>query len=445
MKKNKLIPASEYCKSVFDGTHDTPKPCTKGHKLLTSKNILNGELDKTNAYYISEEDYNAINIRSKVHQNDILFSMIGSVGNVCLIKENDSAIDFAIKNMGVLSCGEKEKAVFLYYYLQSPFAKKTIESYLNGAVQKFLGLERLRTFPVPEYSDDMQKIAAVLSALDDKIALNRRMNAKLEQMAKRLYDHWFVQFDFPVPCHSELVSESHNKEMLNQVQHDERTKPYKSSGGKMVWNETLKREIPAGWEVKSVNDISTSYRGVGYTADDEKSAEDNDVVLILRGNNISNNHIIYDGNTVYLDKSFVSEEQKIHKYDFVMTMSSGSKEHVGKSAMFLFDSPHSYGAFCNKITPAKDCQFFLENYLHSEYFKKYIQITCSGTGINNLTNEHFDKAFFSFPDNEVLESFNQKINPIYEQIGVLEKENLRLIALRDKLLPLLMNGQVEVN
>ena len=288
------------------------------------------------------------------------------------------------------------------------------------------------------------EIGKLLSSLDDKIALNNRINAKLEQMAKRLYDYWFVQFDFPVSCHSELVSESHSDEMLNQVQHDERIKPYKSSGGKMVWNETLKREIPEGWEVKSVNDISASYRGVGYTADDEKAAEDNDVVLILRGNNISNNHIIYDGNTVYLDKSFVSEEQKIHKYDFVMTMSSGSKEHVGKSAMFLFDSPHSYGAFCNKITPAKDCQFFLENYLHSEYFKKYIQITCSGTGINNLTNEHFDKAFFSFPDNEVLKNFNQKINPIYEQIGVLEKENLRLTALRDRLLPLLMNGQVEV-
>ena len=71
MKKNKLIPASEYCKSVCDGTHNTPKPCTEGHKLLTSKNILNGELDKSNAYYISEEDYNAINIRSKVHQDDI--------------------------------------------------------------------------------------------------------------------------------------------------------------------------------------------------------------------------------------------------------------------------------------------------------------------------------------------------------------------------------------
>lgn len=309
---------------------------------------------------------------------------------------------------------------YVYYWLKNSYYK--LRS-LSSGIRKNLNSDDIRNFEISlPPLESQQKIAAVLSSLDDKIALNRRMNAKLEQMAKRLYDHWFVQFDFP----------------------NADGKPYKASGGKMVWNETLKREIPEGWEVKSVNDISTSYRGVGYTADDEKSAEDNDVVLILRGNNISNNHIVYYGNTVYLDKSFVSEEQKIHKYDFVMTMSSGSKEHVGKSAMFLFDSPHSYGAFCNKITPAKDCQFFLENYLHSEYFKKYIQITCSGTGINNLTNEHFNKALFAFPTDKLLEYFNEKVGPIYEQMGVLEKEIHKLTTLRDRLLPLLMNGQVEV-
>lgn len=266
------------------------------------------------------------------------------------------------------------------------------------------------------------EIGKLLSSLDDKIALNNRINAKLEQMAKRLYDYWFVQFDFP----------------------NADGKPYKSTGGKMVWNEKLKREIPEGWEVKSINDISVSYRGVGYTADDEKSETDENVVLILRGNNISNNHIVFDSNTVYLDKTFVSPDQEIHKFDLVMTMSSGSKEHVGKSAMFLYDSSHSYGAFCNKITPNKDCQYFLENYLHSEYFKKYIKVTCSGTGINNLTNEHFDKAKFAFPDDEVLNAFNEKMKAIYEKRGVLEQENLKLTSMRDKLLPLLMNGQVVV-
>ena len=412
--------ATEYCKNVFDGTHDSPKFLDNGYLLVTSKNIANRELDLTGANFISEEDYNKINERSKVHQWDIFFSMIGTVGNVFLQTEKE--VNYAIKNMGVFSCENEDKAKWLYYYLQSPYFKKLMNSLLSGAVQKFVPLGFLRSIDIPKYDDNKKAIVKFLSSLDDKIALNNRINAKLEQMAKRLYDYWFVQFDFP------------NAE----------GKPYKSSGGKMEYNEVLKREIPAGWEVKSINDISVSYRGVGYTADDEKSETDENVVLILRGNNISNNHIVFDSNTVYLDKTFVSPDQEIHKFDLVMTMSSGSKEHVGKSAMFLYDSSHSYGAFCNKITPNEDCQYFLENYLHSEYFKKYIKVTCSGTGINNLTNEHFDKAKFAFPDDEVLKAFNEKMNAIYEKRGILEQENLKLTSLRDKLLPLLMNGQVVV-
>ena len=184
LKKYKFIKAEDYCKRVFDGTHDSPKPCKNGFKLLTSKNILSGELDKEDAYYISEEDYNAINQRSKVQQFDILFSMIGSVGNVCLIK--DSEIDFAIKNMGVFSCEDEAKACYLYYYLQSPYAKKTIEGYLNGAVQKFLGLERLRTFPVPEYSESKGLLSKVLTSFDRKIALNRAINRNLQLFGRSL-------------------------------------------------------------------------------------------------------------------------------------------------------------------------------------------------------------------------------------------------------------------
>ncbi len=423
LRKYKL---GDICKNITDGEHGTVVDSLDGkYFLLSNKNIVDGKIviNATKDRRIDKQTFDKINKRTKLEKDDVLISTVGTLGKLCIVEPN---FNYTIqRSIGVIKPNqEKLNSNFLKYLLMTNTYQNLLQKTSKGAVQKCIFIDDLKNLNVSiPPLESQQKIAAVLSTLDDKIALNRRINAKLEQMAKRLYDHWFVQFDFP----------------------NADGKPYKASGGKMVWNETFKREIPEGWEVKSVNDISTSYRGVGYTADDEKSAEDNDVVLILRGNNISNNHIIYDGNTVYLDKSFVSEEQKIHKYDFVMTMSSGSKEHVGKSAMFLFDSPHSYGAFCNKITPAKNCQFFLENYLHSEYFKKYIQITCSGTGINNLTNEHFDKAFFSFPDNEVLESFNQKINPIYEQIGVLEKENLRLMGLRDKLLPLLMNGQVEVN
>ena len=321
----------------------------------------------------------------------------------------------------VLRAKKMEEASFLYsLLLQDDFFDFVMKA-PKGSKMPRGDKNHILTYPCFDIQNKIE-VGSFIKSLDDKIALNKKINAKLEAMAKRLYDYWFVQFDYP----------------------DKNGKPYKTSGGKMVWNEVLKRKIPEGWEVKSINDISVSYRGVGYTAKDEKTEKDKNIILILRGNNISNNHIIYNGNTVYVDKSFVLKEQEIKKFDIIITMSSGSKEHVGKSAMFLFDSAHSYGAFCNKITPNKECQYFLENYLHSESFIKYIRHSCSGTGINNLTNEHFDNAKFSFPTESNLQLFNKKMKSIYDERAVVEKEIQKLTNLRGRLLPLLMNGQVEV-
>ena len=312
---------------------------------------------------------------------------------------------------------------FLYALLMQDSFYDYVMKATKGSKMPRGDINHIMNFPLASDNLNEARIGKLITAIDEKISINRQINRNLEELAKQIYDYWFVQFDFP----------------------NEEGKPYKSSGGKMVWNETLKREIPADWEVKSVNDIATSYRGVGYSAKDEKSSKDKNIVLILRGNNISNGHIVYDDNTVYVDKSFVSSEQEIKKYDVIITMSSGSKEHVGKSAMFLFDSPHSYGAFCNKLTPKKNYQFFLANYLHSEYFIKCIRQFASGTGINNLTNQHFSKTIFSFPPNKIISDFNMKVEKIYQQLGIFEQENMKLISLRNSLLPLLMNGQVTLN
>ena len=351
--------------------------------------------------------------------NNILMSSRAPIG-LFAINTVDCCTNQGFKNIVL------DKAIadvdFMYYFLK--YHVKEIEALGSGTTFREVSKTAFEKYEISIPSlPTQQKIASVLSKLDRKISVNREINRNLEELAKQIYDYWFVQFDFP------------NKE----------GKPYKSSGGKMVWNDVLKREIPDGWEVKSVNDIATSYRGVGYSAKDEKSFKDKNIVLILRGNNISNGHIVYDDNTVYVDKSFVSSEQEIKKYDVIITMSSGSKDHVGKSAMFLFDSPHSYGAFCNKLTPKKNYQFFLANYLHSEYFIKCIRQFASGTGINNLTNEHFSKTIFSFPPNKIISDFNMKVEKIYQQLGIFEQENMKLISLRDSLLPFLMSGQVTLN
>ncbi len=319
----------------------------------------------------------------------------------------------------VLTAKENSNLDFVYYSLKLSLEQLRTRS--QGSQTKFLTMPILNAISIND-TLNQKKIADVLSCIDHKIALNNKTNTELENLAKTIYDYWFTQFDFP----------------------DKNSHPYKSSGGQMVYNETLKREIPAGWEVKSLSQICELQRGVTYGKDDEMSENDDHVVQILRGNNISNNHIVYDSNTVYVSSDLVAEEQKIKKFDIVITMSSGSKEHVGKSAMFLFDSPHSYGAFCNKLTPLNESQFFVENFMHSDFFKIYINHVCIGTGINNLKGEHFSKVYFAYPADSVLKQFNEIMKPIYEKRSYMEQANEELTKLRDYLLPLLMNGQIEV-
>ena len=240
-------------------------------------------------------------------------------------------------------------------------------------------------------------------------------------MAKQLYDYWFVQFDFP----------------------NESGRPYKSSGGKMVWNEKLKREIPEGWEVFSVNDISESFRGVSYTKDDLVNG--NQGVLVLRGNNIQDNQLIYDSNAAYIPSHFVSIEQKIRKGDIIMTMSSGSKEHVGKCVLFHNNTCETYGAFLTKFSPHPHCSHLLYDVFNSAYFKAKIKSIASGTGINNLTNQTFDNIYIALPPIEILKVFDELKCKIFSEVGVLQQDTWHLIKQRDELLPLLMNGQVEVS
>lgn len=240
-------------------------------------------------------------------------------------------------------------------------------------------------------------------------------------MAKTLYDYWFTQFDFP------------NAE----------GKPYRSSGGEMVWNDQLKREIPKGWDTATINEMTKSCRGVSYDKNDLLPSPENGV-LVLRGNNIQNNRLVYDNNVAYVPHSLVAKEQQISAHDIILTMSSGSKDHIGKCTMFQYDSPHTYGAFLTKFTPDKDKVGFVYLSMISDFFKKKVKAICNGTGINNLTNETFDNLIFPKPTEAVLARFEETISPMFEKMGVCERENEELTKLRDWLLPVLMNGQATV-
>ena len=406
--------AKDFCDKVFDGTHDTPKPVSNGKLLITSKHIANRCLDTTSAYYISEDDYNNINKRSRVQQYDVLFSMIGTVGNVYI--ERSKNIDYTIKNMGVFSCGDRDRALWLYYYLQSPKVKMNINSYLSGAVQKFVPLDFLRNLDIPDYSRQCKSIINVLTALDDKIALNKRINDKLEAMAKRLYDYWFVQFDFP----------------------DENGRPYKSSGGKMVWNETLKREIPAGWEIKRIDEITDIFNGSTPSTNNQNNYGGNIIWITPKDLSDQNSKFVYKGARNITVEGYNScSTTIIPKGSIVMS----SRAPIGLLSIAQCDLCTNQG-FKNLVPKHAVDSYYLYYTLKSNIGK--IQNLGTGTTFKEVSKDDLGRFSLLYPSNDITSLFTNKLTSLFAKQLLIEKQSARLTLLRDRLLPLLMNGQVEV-
>ncbi|HHV6487835.1 TPA: restriction endonuclease subunit S, partial [Haemophilus influenzae] len=273
MSNQEFIPASEFCDLVTDGTHDSPKKTEFGVKLVTSKNIVGGKLDLTSAYFISESDAQNINKRSQVHINDVLLSMIGTVGEVALIEKEP---DFVIKNVGLLKNSDPKKAKWLYYYLKSPITQNLIKDRLRGTTQQYIPLGELRNLPIlkPNSEEHLQNTIEQLSSLDKKIQLNTQINQTLEQIAQALFKSWFVDFD-PVRAKVQALSEGMSLEhaelaamqaisgktpeeltALLQEQPDryaELAETAKAFPCEMVEVDGV--EVPKGWEMKALSDL----------------------------------------------------------------------------------------------------------------------------------------------------------------------------------------------
>ena len=310
---------------------------------------------------------------------------------------------------------------YIYYALKLEL--KRLREKAQGSQTKFLTMPILTGIHFRNITGlEQSEIASVLSKIDKKIELNNRINDELEAMAKTLYDYWFVQFDFP----------------------DANGKPYKLSGGKMVYNPILKREIPEGWSGTILGEIVEMDRGVTYGKNDILNIDDEDAAGVLRATNVTGNKVDID-DLVYILKSITKNSQEISKFETLIVMSSGSKEHVGKNGIYYFDKPIAFGAFCSKITPKTHLRSFVNTFLQNSWFKAYIKKQCIGTNINNLTGEHISKCPIVWPTEGLLDKFENSTADIYKKISINTVENQRLSQLRDWLLPMLMNGQVTLN
>ena len=267
---------------------------------------------------------------------------------------------------------------------------------------------------IPKKIEERYGVAKVLSDLDAKIELNNKINQELEAMAKTLYDYWFVQFDFPTPPSSTsgIVG-----------------KPYKSSGGKMVYNAELKREIPEGWEVGTLLDIATFTNGLACQKYRPINKEFLPVIKIRE---------MREGFTKDTEKvrPDISENLIVNNGDVLFSWSASLEVIIwtgGKGGL----NQHIFKVMSKKY-PRSFYYFQLIWYL--QHFKMIAELR--KTTMGHITQEHLKQSRIVVPPLDLIKQLDKQLNPIQEKQVLLHKQNQQLSSLRDWLLPMLMNGQV---
>ncbi|MDQ7961425.1 restriction endonuclease subunit S [Flavobacterium lindanitolerans] len=388
--------------------------------------LLNGPAEFTNKFPIPVQ-YTSENKRV-AQINDILFCVRGSTTGRMNIADQKYAI-----GRGLASIRHKKNSE-LNSYIKA-LIEVNLKKLLNGTLGSvFPNVTKDNLFELECYIHDcadQNKIASILTALDDKIELNNSINTELEQMAKTLYDYWFVQFDFP----------------------NEDGKPYKSSGGKMVYNEVLKREIPKKWEVSVFNNWIENTK-TGDWGKDKIEGNYTERVYCIRGADING---LNGKGEVKAPERFILKNnlsKKLQPNDFIIEISGGSPTQstarialLTKESFERFDTNVVCSNFCKAIT-LKD-ETYAYNF-QQEWQRLYDAGVFFGyegktSGIKNFLFESFmDSYFVVEPPKELVLKFNSFAKEIEKKKQLNLKQNKELTSLRDWLLPMLMNGQVKV-
>lgn len=331
---------------------------------------------------------------------------------------------------------------YMGFYLRSKFFRKTMTNNASMTLRASLNeniFSYLKLY-LPEY-EIQRRNGDFLFLLNNKIELNNRINVELEVMAKTLYNYWFVQFDFPFdfaqgkPC-------THSAENTDEKKC--KCKPYKSSGGKMVWNNELKREIPEGWIVYSLSQIiSRSATGLNPRDNFRLGSGSNYYITIK---NVKNGKIIFDESCDRIDDKslkIINDRSDLKQGDILFT----SIEPVGVT-YFIHEAPVTWNINESVFTIRPEYNSVTSEYLYmllsSEEMKSFTKNSSTGSihkGIRHSVLKTFKLPYFNI---DLIKNFSTQINPILSKMNIIDKENQELASLRDWLLPMLMNGQVKV-
>ncbi len=306
---------------------------------------------------------------------------------------------------------------YLNAFMHSNYIQKYFENSASGSGQRYtLSLETLESMPLLLPSlEEQKRIGEIFSSLDKKIALNRAINQNLEALAKQLYDYWFVQFDFP----------------------NEEGKPYKSSGGKMVWNEKLKREIPEGWNVKTISEIEGNII-TGKTPSTSDEANFGGEIPFITIDDIRKTPFIYMTERTLTEKGADSQSNKF------LPEGSLCCSCIGTTGIIGFVGKRGQ-------TNQQINTIVFEDDINKEFLyfslNLYFQFAKAKTGniLPNMNKEEFSNILVVYPSKDILQRFHTIASALFSQINNNVIELNSLTKQRDELLPLLMNGQVSLN
>jgi type I restriction enzyme S subunit len=364
--------------------------------------------------HVSKEIISSMNLKI-LPINTVLFTCSATIGVVAITKNELCTNQTFIG----LVASEKINYDYLYYYLK--LCKEKFKKLASITTIPYISRNLFEEFEIEYYSVNIQnKIAKVLSSIDTKIELNNQINAELEIMARTIYDYWFVQFDFP----------------------NAKGKPYKKSGGKMIYNVSVNREIPTGWYADSIEKCCSIIDCL-HSKKSELTFE-NEKHYLLQLENIKDDGLLDLTNKFYVTK----EEYKkwtsrieVKENDIVITNAG----RVAATAQIPKGVTAGIGRNITAIRPTSISPIFLFLSFRGPDLKRQIKSnTDSGAFFSSFNVKGIKKLFIVRPPIEIENKFEEMVKPIKEKRELNNLENHKLAELRDWLLPMLMNGQVKV-
>ena len=394
LKKYKL---GDLCTFINGRAYLQPELQNSGkYKIVRVGNLSGGN----NSWYYSDMELEPTKYCAK---GDLLYAWACNFGPY--IWKGDKTI-YHYHIWKVINSEQIDK-MYLYYLLK--FMTNSFMGCVHGSTMLHITKENMESMKVRIHAsiEEQRRIASILNKLDCKIGLNRQINDNLEAMAKLLYDYWFVQFDFP----------------------NEEGKPYKSSGGAMVWNEKLKREIPEEWNVANVFDeLSVQY---GFPFSTELFTEEPTNIPIVRIRDILENSF-----SAYSEEK-VDEKYKLQKQDLVIGMDGNfHMNYWNDNVSYLNQRSVRLRAKSKSTVSIMQVKYDIEPYIKAK------ELRAKGSTVGHLSDKDLKELFVLVSPNA---DFRNKFDSILAEIIENRCEMIELTKQRDELLPLLMNGQASVN